>query len=62
MITFAEFLEQKLRGVFDLKKAPVVPSKIPVTGFRNSGASKMSMVNTNLTRKPYKPIFRAGRS
>lgn len=47
--------EYKLRGVLDLKDNPIIPSPIPKTGFRNSGATKM---NVMAAVKPYKPIFR----
>lgn len=44
--------EYKLRGVLHLKDCPIVPSSIPKTGFRNSGALKMSMTEP---AKPYIP-------
>ncbi len=61
-MTFREFFiiqEFKLRGVKDLKANPVIPSEIPKTGFRNNGATKMKFW---LPPKPYKPIFRMGKS
>lgn len=59
---FREFFlvnELKLRGVKDLKANPVIPSEIPKTGFRNNGAAQMKVW---LPAKPYKPIFRMGKS
>jgi hypothetical protein len=44
--------EFQLKGVLRPKDCPIVPSSIPKTGFRNSGASKMSMIQP---AHPYKP-------
>ena len=53
------FMEFHVRGVLDFKNNPIVPASIPKTGFRNSGAVKM---NVWQPAKPYKPIFRVGKS
>lgn len=44
--------EFKLRGVLHPKDCPIVPSSIPKTGLRNSGATKM---NTTQPATPYRP-------
>jgi hypothetical protein len=51
--------ELKIKGVLDLKDCPIIPTAIPKTGFRNSGAAKM---NVMAPVKPYKHIFRMGKS
>jgi hypothetical protein len=51
--------EMKMRGVLDYKDNPIVPTSIPKTGFVNSGATKMRLWTP---AKPYKPIFRMGKS
>lgn len=61
-MNFKEFFlaqELAIRGVMDLKDVPVIPSTIPKTGFRNSGATKMNMA---APIHPYKPTFRTGKS
>lgn len=49
--------ELKMRGVFDYKDNPLIPTEIPKTGFQPSGARKMNMM---AAVKPYQPIFRKG--
>lgn len=44
--------EFKLKGVLHPKDCPLVPSSIPKTGFRNSGAAKMNVMQP---AHPYKP-------
>ena len=51
--------ETKMRGVLDYKDNPIVPTEIPKTGFNPSGAAKMRFWTP---AKPYKPIFRMGKS
>lgn len=51
--------EFKLKGVLNPKDCPIVPTAIPKTGFRNSGANKMNIM---AAVKPYKAIFRMGKS
>lgn len=51
--------ERELRGVLDLKDNPIIPSPIPKTGLRHAGSTKM---RTWQPAKPYKPIFRMGKS
>jgi len=51
--------ELKIKGVLNPKDCPIVPTTIPKTGFRNSGANKM---NVMAFVKPYTPIFRMGKS
>lgn len=51
--------ELKLRGVLDLKDNPIIPAPIPKSGLHNSGPGKMRLWQP---AKPYKPIFRMGKS
>jgi len=65
MKSFWEFLEDK--GLNELKIMGIiykpnncVPSAIPKTGFRNSGATKMFPLASVAPSKPYQPLFRLG--
>jgi len=65
MKTFHEFLqgkidEFKIKGI--VYRPNCIPAPLPKTGFRNSGPGKMSLFAVISPSRPYKPIFRIGRS